>query len=421
MDNLIIEGNLPTALTTIQYIIKIGLMLLFGFYLINIGNRYIDRSKRITINFKQISMVVTGAVGVLLIFFILKKYPIISKVLTAAIIGAAIAYVIDPFVERLTKKGLSRAQAVLAVYGIVIIVIATLMVVVVPQLFQELKNLAISLPIYANRWANIFNNYFGDMAPAIKEVTGVDIIESFERMTQQITTGIADVLASSISKTTVLLTGLIGDFIQVVFMIALVLVMTFYFVVDKEMYLNRVRSWIPDSLTNDATELMYRINLALGEFIRGRAIMAAFVGLTTMILLLILRIDFAIVIGLITMIADIVPYIGPALGFTPAVLFAVIKSPAKGVIVAIAYFVIQWLENNVIAPKVIGDSMGINPLFVFLAIIIGGGIFGVWGMIVSVPLSAVLMILIEYGIEKYKERRGKKSVEKIDNRYEKID
>lgn len=421
MDNLIIEGNLPTALATIQYIIKIGLMLLFGFYLINIGNKYIDRSKRITINFKQISMVVTGAVGVLLIFFILKKYPIISKVLTAAIIGVAIAYVIDPFVEKLTKKGLSRAQAVLAVYGIVIIVIATLMVVVVPQLFQELKNLAISLPIYANRWANIFNNYFGDMAPDIKEITGVDIIESFERMTQQITTGIADVLASSISKTTVLLTGLIGEFIQVVLMIALVLVMTFYFVVDKEMYLNRVRSWVPDSLSNDATELMDRINLALGEFIRGRAIMAAFVGLTTMILLLILRIDFAIVIGLITMIADIVPYIGPALGFTPAVLFAVIKSPAKGVIVAIAYFVIQWLENNVIAPRVIGDSMGINPLFVFLAIIIGGGIFGVWGMIVSVPLSAVLMILIEYGIEKYKERRDKKSVEKIDNRYEKTD
>ena len=90
-------------------------------------------------------------------------------------------------------------------------------------------------------------------------------------------------------------------------------------------------------------------------------------------------------------------------------LFKVIKSyiesPIKALIVAIFYVLIQWAENNVLAPKIIGDSMGLNPLFIFLAIIIGGGIFGVWGMVVSVPLAAVGLILIDFAREKYKKHQ----------------
>ena len=406
MDNLIVDANYMTITSTIQWLVTISLMVLAGFYMINIGNRYIERSKRININPRYIGSAVLGLLGLFIIYTVIDKYPIIKTVLSATVIAAAIAYIIDPFVDKLVKKGMTRSLAILAVYVVVFIIIITLLIVVVPQLFRETRNLTMSLPIYANRWANIFNNYFGDMAPGIKSVTGIDIIESFERLTQQITTGIADVLATSISRTTVILTGLISDILKIVFMIMLVLVMTFYFVVDKSIYISKIQSLVPASISADLTELFNRINLALGEFIRGRAIMAGFVGLSTMVLLLILRIDFAIVIGLITMIADIVPYIGPALGFTPAFLFALIESPFKGFIVAASFLIIQWLENNVVAPKVIGDSMGLNPLFIFLSIVIGGGIFGVWGMIVSVPLAATILIVIQYVIEKYKERRG---------------
>ncbi len=105
-----------------------------------------------------------------------------------------------------------------------------------------------------------------------------------------------------------------------------------------------------------------------------------------------------------TGIFDIIPYIGPLIGFIPALFFGFIESPIKAVWVSILFLVIQWGENNILAPKIIGDSMGIHSLVIFLAIIIGGGVFGVFGMIVSVPLVAVFKIIYEFIKNKIKTR-----------------
>ncbi|MDG2830143.1 AI-2E family transporter, partial [Vibrio parahaemolyticus] len=117
------------------------------------------------------------------------------------------------------------------------------------------------------------------------------------------------------------------------------------------------------------------------------------------------NIDFAIVIGMITAIADIIPYIGPFLGFLPAVVLAFLSSPIKALWVAVFFVVIQWVENNILAPKVLGQSIGLHPLTVLLALIIGGGIFGVLGMILAVPVTAILMIIFRFIKMKYKESR----------------
>ena len=110
--------------------------------------------------------------------------------------------------------------------------------------------------------------------------------------------------------------------------------------------------------------------------------------------------DFAIIIGLITGIADIIPYIGPFLGFLPAVFFAFLHSPSRALWVAIFFLGIQWVENNVLAPKIIGESTGIHPITVLLALVLGGGIFGIWGMILSIPLIAIVKILYNHFIKK---------------------
>ena len=129
-----------------------------------------------------------------------------------------------------------------------------------------------------------------------------------------------------------------------------------------------------------------------------------------MISLLIVGVDFAVIIGLITCVADIIPYIGPFLGFAPAVLFALIESPIKAVWVGIIFLAIQWAENNIIAPKLLGDKVGLNPLVILLSIIIGGGMFGVLGMILGVPVVSIMMILIEFFKLKYNEKKAQVNV-----------
>ena len=106
---------------------------------------------------------------------------------------------------------------------------------------------------------------------------------------------------------------------------------------------------------------------------------------------------------MITGIADIIPYFGPFLGFLPAVFFALLNSPIKAFWVAVLFIGIQWIENNVLAPKIIGESTGIHPITILLALIIGGGMFGVMGMIFSIPLVAVAKILFNFIMENIKK------------------
>lgn len=139
--------------------------------------------------------------------------------------------------------------------------------------------------------------------------------------------------------------------------------------------------------------------------------MALFVGVATMITLFLMGIEFALIIGVLTFVFDIVPYIGPFIGFVPAVLIAFFKSPIKALWVAFLFVFIQWLENNVIGPKILGSSIGLHPLVVLFSLIIGGGMFGVPGMIFAVPVIAEIKILYINILREYKINKNNKNNE----------
>ncbi|NMA49704.1 MAG: AI-2E family transporter, partial [Tissierellia bacterium] len=107
--------------------------------------------------------------------------------------------------------------------------------------------------------------------------------------------------------------------------------------------------------------------------------------------------------------ADIIPYIGPFLGFLPAVIFAFIASPIKALWVGIFFILIQWGENNIIGPKILGKTTGMHPLTILLSIIAGGTIFGVIGMLLSVPFISVMIILYKYFKNKINNRFPKQA------------
>lgn len=139
---------------------------------------------------------------------------------------------------------------------------------------------------------------------------------------------------------------------------------------------------------------------SISQFIRGRIIVGIFVGITTTIALFILNIDFAFSIGMLAGIADIIPYFGPVIGIIPAVFFALLEGPLKALWVIITFTTIQQIENNIITPKVVGESVGIHPVTVIISLILGGGFFGILGMILAIPVVAVVKILYSYIVEK---------------------
>lgn len=403
-------------ISSVNGIIRNGLLIvifalvgLISYYLINIGNRYVERSKRITINERLVRNVLIGLFVFALTVFIISKNPIISTVITCAIISVVLAYIINPLVDRLEKKGIKRVFGVAIVYISIILVLSILIVVVVPKTGNELRNLANELPVIAdNIGVNIDNllENLNEMSTSPDENTAITQISNmFDQAINEIMNSLQEFARNAASQAAKIMTNIVSNTIGFMVSFMLVIIMTFYFLVDKNLYTSKIRSFMPRFLGDDIKGLGSEINEVLYEFIRGRAILALFVGVLTTILLLIIKVDFAIVIGIITIIADIIPYVGPLLGFIPAFLFALIESPMKALIVAVFYVLIQWAENNILAPKIIGESMGLHPLFIFLSIVIGGGIFGVWGMVVSVPIAAIGWILIKFAIQKYKERK----------------
>ncbi len=423
-----ISGNTGKFVIYAMLILSLLLLSLIIYYLINIGNRYIEGDKRIKIDLKFILKIFICIVILYFISIIFEKYKILGYTLWSLLIGIIFAYIIDPIVNFLERKGIKRPFGVIIVYITTFIIFAILLVTVIPKTITELTNLLASLPPMMDSLSKALTKFFLKLAEdyninippsflnMLKGSSNVQdtanaaanaqdpLTNIFNSFTNTVNTILANIQKSALEGMRSVVVKLYG-FVTSTLKIVLVLIFSFYFSIGKDKYLKSLKKSIPNKYREDVNYLAIRIDTSLQQFIRGRLLLALFVGFFTMVYLLILRVDFAIVIGMITCIADIIPYIGPFLGFIPAVLFAFMDAPLKAFWVSILFVSIQWAENNILAPKLIGDSTGLSPLTVLISIIIGGGIFGIWGMVVSVPLVSVALILVDFFKIKYKENK----------------
>lgn len=419
-----ISGNAARFMIYALAILSILLIFLAIYYLINIGNRYIDGKKRINIDLRLITKIFLGILIFYLINIIFNKFPILGYTLSSVIIAIIFAYIIDPIVNYLERKGVKRQFGVIIVYISAILIFGILIVSVIPKTINEISNLLTSLPAMVDTLIREVNNFASNVFAKFNIELPENFINVYKETnpkvngdveTPQIVSDILNSIKATINDLIVKAQGsLMGSlsnvlsklygFLTSAFRLVLIIIFSFYFSVDKDRFMHRVKKAIPNKYRDDISYLTSNIDTALQQFIRGRMLMAIFVGLLTMAYLLVLRVDFAIIIGLITCVADIIPYIGPFLGCAPAVLFAFMDSPMKALWVLILFVIVQWVENNILAPKLIGDSTGLNPLVILISIIIGGGIFGVWGMVISVPLTSIIFILVDFIKIKYNDR-----------------
>lgn len=419
-----ISGNAARFMIYALVVLSILLIFLAIYYLINIGNRYIEGKKRINIDLSLITKIFLGILIFYLINILFNKFPIIGYTLSSVMIAIIFAYIIDPIVNYLERKGVKRQFGVIIVYISAILIFGILIVSVIPKTINEVSNLLTSLPGMVDTLIREFNNFLSNVFAKFNIELPKNFINIYKETnpkvngnveTPQIVSNILDSIKGTINDLIVKAQGsLMGSLSNVIsklygfltsaFRLVLIIIFSFYFSVDKERFLLKVKKAIPNKHREDISYLTSNIDTALQQFIRGRMLMAIFVGVLTMVYLLVLRVDFAIIIGLITCIADIIPFIGPFLGCAPAVLFAFMDSPMKALWVLILFVIVQWIENNILAPKLIGDSTGLNPLVILISIIIGGGIFGVWGMVISVPLTSIIFILVDFIKIKYNDR-----------------
>lgn len=335
-----------------------------------------------------------------IIAFIYIRKPLFS-VINPFIYALVVAYLLDPFVKILERKKIKRIWAILLVFFIIFTIFAILFATFIPMLSQEVGEFIEDIPsIFESVKKTIENfqlNGFRFIPQEMRDYLNLDKqLENISTYVQKFFNGLFGFLIAS--------TGTIFDLVMTP-------LITFYYLKDKEKIKNLILNSFPLRYKEFVKRVGKDVNKVLGGFIKGQLTVAAFVGLLTGVGSLIIGIPYALTIGLVAGITNIIPFFGPWLGGILPTILAFIERPTLALWAIGLLIVVQQIEAAFITPNVMSESVGIHPLLIIFSVLFFGSLFGIVGMILGVPMMAVLLLIFGY-IKEYRNHIEKTKIEK---------
>jgi predicted PurR-regulated permease PerM len=314
---------------------------------------------------------------------------LLSQVLLPFVAGFALAYLQVPIADRLEKMGVNRTVAALAIVTVVMVALIALLLLVLPLLIQQLSQLVASLPDHVSRVREVLTDWLNWLQAGESTMT---LGELFKQASAWLT-GFAYSLWS-------------GGKALVSFASILIImpVVTFYLIVDWHGMLNILDSWVPLRHREEVRQIARDIDSAISGFVRGQLQVCFLLGLYYAIALSLVGLHFALVIGIVAGLITFVPYIGSLTGLMIGASVAVAQfwPDWKWIVTVIAVFLVgQFVEGNIIAPKLVGDRVGLHPVWIIFAMFAFGYLFGFVGLLLAVPIAAAIAVLFRFGLKRY--------------------
>lgn len=335
------------------------------------------------------ALALAGLVGLVLIF---------KAMLLPFVLGGAIAYLLNPLVNRLVRLGIGRRAVVLGILGIFITLVIVFLAVVTPILIREAMGAIDSAPDYVQKiWALL--------EPRLVWVQ--------EKIGHQITLDeIQTAMKGNIGKALQVGKGVLGGLtvggLAVVdfFTTVLITPVVAYFLMKEWPHVTAfVKGLLPKDHAETITGLAARIDGKISGFVRGQITVCFLLGIAYALALTFAGLKYGFLIGLGTGILSIIPFVGSALGLVASLLVAYLQSGGDLVFIgtiAVIFFIGQFIEGNFITPKIMGDSVGLHPLWIIFALMAGGSLLGLLGMFLSIPAAASIGVIAGFLIERYK-------------------
>ncbi|MEO6103281.1 MAG: AI-2E family transporter [Pseudoxanthomonas sp.] len=322
---------------------------------------------------------------------------LLSPILTPFAVAALLGWLGDPLVDRLQLAGRSRNTAVILVFTLMALLLALVLIILVPLIEGQISTLIKSLPGY-QLW------FTGVAIPWLEARTGMQIatwldlshLMELMRSNWERAGGVATTVLGYVSRSGFALIGMLTS-------IVLIPVITFFFLRDWDLLVGRVASMIPRDHIDTVSRLARESSDVLGGFLRGQFLVMVILGVMYGIGLWAVGLDLGILIGIIAGLLTFVPYLGPASGLILGVLAALMQyGDWKHIAGVLAVFGIgQVIESYWLTPKLVGDRIGLHPVAVIFAVLAGGQLFGFLGMLLALPMAAVVNVLLRYAHERY--------------------
>ncbi len=320
----------------------------------------------------------TAFIIVIIVFFLVRKP--LGSMINPFIYALVAAYLLDPLVKLLEKKGLKRIWAILLIFAAIAGIIAIVFATFIPRLTRDMSVFISDIPRIFEFLKDFIEGLRAGEIPFIPEPIQefFNIEKEIANISNYLRTAMGGILNSLASSTGTLLD------------IVMTPLVAFYYLKDKDKLANGIMSAVPATLRNGISELGKDVDKVLGGFLKGQITVALFVGVLTGIGCRIIGVPYSLTIGFIAGLTNIIPYFGPWLGGILPVVLALLEKPLMALWVVILIIVIQQIESSLISPQIMSHSVGLHPLTVIFSVLFFGSMMGIPGMIIGVPLSGIL-------------------------------
>ena len=321
----------------------------------------------------------------------------LGPVLTPFVVSMVLAYLGDPLADWLESRGLSRTLSVVCVFILIFSLIIGMLLIIIPTLAQQIKTVIDLLP-ELEVWIE------GNLLPYLQKYISVDgsmvdLAQLSKKLSEQWQKagGLLASLGVSVSRSSMALMGFAAN-------LFLVPVVAFYLLRDWDKMMANLGMLLPRNVEPVAVTLLKECDEVLGAFFKGQLMVMVALGVVYSLGLGLIGLQFAILIGMLAGLASIIPYMGFALGFAAALIVALFQFDGlSGMAMVVAVFVFgQAMEGWVLTPMLVGDKIGLHPVAVIFALMAGGQLFGFIGLLIALPMAAIIMVLLRHLHRNYK-------------------
>ena len=348
----------------------------------------------------RILIIVLIVVGSYAAIIILKEIKILSfifsvlKIISPLFVGFIIAWLLDPIVTYLNKKGVRRILGSLICYVVIIGLLLLVVSSLVPVLYEQINDFVTttipSLYDSTKTWLSDFFVNFENIDGFDATATQADIFKKLESYA----TGLTSTLPSLIVNGAKTIFSGLGSF-------GVGLVIGFFLLLNMDENVENLYLLIPKKYREETRRLLYSLNIPLKKFVQGALLDCSVIFVINAIGFSIIGLKAPLLFALFCAITNVIPYVGPYIGGAPAVIIGLTQSTSIGIIVLIFIVIVQALEGNLLQPLIMSKTTKLSPIVIILGLLVFGHFFGIWGMVLSTPILGALKELINFFDEKY--------------------
>ncbi|MEP1205955.1 MAG: AI-2E family transporter [Rhizobiaceae bacterium] len=329
------------------------------------------------------------------VFIVIFLY-VFRSILLPFVAGMALAYLLDPVADRLEAMGASRLVATFLILIVFVVMFILALILVVPILSHQLSDLIQRIPDYVSRLQAVFANTESEWLKTVIGESSANIQKNFNTVLQQGAGWLTTLLGSLWNSGKAL--------VDVISLFVITPIVAFYLLLDWDRMIATVEGWLPRDHHSDLEGLATDVNKAIAGFVRGQGAVCLILGIFYAAGLTLAGLNFGLLIGMFAGLVSFIPFVGSILGMILAGGVALVQFWPDYTWIALIFVIFglgQIIEGNILQPKLVGQSVGLHPVWLMFSLSAFGVLMGFTGLLIAVPVAAAIGVLVRYGLKKY--------------------